>query len=54
MSDMKKLKPLDENAPERMKAFFAFDEGSGGNNRWVTEAIDGDCLRADQPRPMLH
>ena len=32
MSDMKnfgRLKPLDENAPERMKAFFAFDEGSG-------------------------
>lgn len=56
MKNLTRLKRLDENAPETMKAFWAFDKETFKKrcHRCPAQAVDSGRHRADDAVSLLH
>ena len=56
ISNLAKLKRLDEHATDAMKSFWAFDKAAicTGCDRWTEQAVDGGGSSADDTVPILH
>ena len=55
MKNLNRLKKLDENAPDSMKAFWAFDKAVfAGGADGAAEATDRRRRRADHAMSLLH